>query len=188
MTRLSRRSLLLSGLGLGAAAALAACAPPPAPTAVPAKPAEAPKPAAEAPKPAAAAPVAAGATELVFHTRQGDLARHFETYAKRWSDANPKTPIKMETMVATSEYWVKLAALHASKTIGDNVVDISRFFPEMAHKGLYREIESFIASDKFDLNQYYPGAVENGRFDGKLYALPETYQYQAMLIYYKRPS
>ena len=52
----------------------------------------------------------------------------------------------METMVATNEYWLKLAALHASKTIGDNVVDISRFFPEMAYKGLYRELEPFVSS------------------------------------------
>jgi multiple sugar transport system substrate-binding protein len=120
------------------------------------------------------------------HTRQGDLANHFVAYAKRWSEKNPKNPIKMETMVATTEYWVKLAALHASKTIGDNVVDISRFFPEMAYKGLYREIDPFIQSDKYDLNQYFPAAVENGRFDGKLYCLPETYQFQAMMIYYNR--
>ena len=123
---------------------------------------------------------------MVFHTRQGDLANHFIAYAEKWSQKNPTTPIKMETMVATNEYWIKLAALHASKTIGDNVVDISRFFPEMAHKGLYREIEQFIQAENFDLGQYYPAAVENGRFDGKLYALPETYQYQAMLIYYNK--
>jgi multiple sugar transport system substrate-binding protein len=191
----SRRSLVLAGLGLAGVSALAACAPPPAQTeataaaktggaapAAAAKPTEAP---ATTPA-AAAAPASAGATELVFHTRQGDLANHFVAYAKRWSEKNPKTPIKMETMVATNEYWLKLAALHASKTIGDNIVDISRFFPELAHKGVYRDIEPYVQSEKFDLAQYYPGAVENGKFDGKLYCLPETYQYQSMLIYYNR--
>jgi multiple sugar transport system substrate-binding protein len=188
---LSRRALLGVGLGVAASSFLAACAPPPAQTeataaaktgAAPA-PADA-KPAAEAAKPAA--PVAAGAKELVFHCRQGDLANHFIAYAEKWNGKNPTTPIKMETMVATTEYWIKLAALHASKTIGDNVVDISRFFPEMAHKGLYRDIDQFVQAEKFDLGQYYPAAVENGRFDGKLYALPETYQYQAVLIYYNK--
>jgi len=188
MQTLSRRTLLGVGLGIAGSAFLAACAPPPAQTeatavaktgAAPAaaKPAEAAKPA-QAP--------AAGAKEVVFHTRQGDLANHFTAYAEKWNTKNPTTPIKMETMVATNEYWVKLAALHASKTIGDNVVDISRFFPEMANKGLYRDLDSFIQAEKFDLDQYFPAAVENGRFDGKLYALPETYQYQAVLIYYNK--
>jgi len=76
--------------------------------------------------------------------------------------------------------------VHASKTIGDNVVDISRFFPEMACKGPHREITPFIEAEKFDLGQYYPAAVENGKFDGKQYCLPETYPYQAMLIYYNK--
>ena len=206
MRSISRRTLLeVVGLGFASSVIMAACAPPPAQTeataaaktggAVGAKPAESKpaeaakpseKPAAAATTAPAAAPVAAGAKELVFHTRQGDLANHFVAYAERWSKANPQTPIKMETMVATTEYWVKLAALHASKTIGDNVVDISRFFPEMANKGLYREIDPFIQADKLDLAQYFPGAVENGRFDGKLYALPETYQYQAVLVYYNK--
>src|SRR5215212_5298541 len=109
---LSRRALLGVGLGLAGSALLAACAPPPAqteataaaktgaaPAAPAAKPAEAAKPAADAAKPAAAPP--AGATEMVFHCRQGDLANHFVEYAKRWTDKNPTTPIRMETMVAT---------------------------------------------------------------------------------------
>src|SRR5262245_10595114 len=119
---LSRRALLGVGLGAAASSFLAACvAPPPAQSeataaaktgaAPAAKPTEAAKPAAEAAKPAA--PVAAGATALVFHCRQGDLANHFTAYAERWSQKNPTTPIKMETMVATTEYWIKLAALHA---------------------------------------------------------------------------
>jgi multiple sugar transport system substrate-binding protein len=196
MRTLSRRTLLGIGAGLAASSFLAACAPPPAqteataaaktgaaPAAPAAKPADA-KPAAEAAKPAAAPPP--GAKEMVFHCRQGDLANHFTEYAKRWTEKNPDKPIKMETMVATNEYWIKLAALHASKTIGDNVVDISRFFPEMAYKGLYRDIQQFIDADKFDMAQYYPAAVENGKFDGKQYALPETYQFQSMLIYYNK--
>src|SRR6266542_1456508 len=199
MRTLSRRKLLSAGLGFFASTTIfAACAPPPAQSeaTAAAKAGDAPKPAGAQPgaptQPASAAaaattaPIAAGAKELVFHCRQGDLANHFVEYAKRWSEKNPSTPIKMETMVATNEYWLKLAALHASKTIGDNVVDISRFFPEMAYKGLYRELQPYIDGEKFDLNQYYPGAIENTKFDGKQYALPETYQYQAMLIYYNK--
>jgi multiple sugar transport system substrate-binding protein len=197
MRALSRRTLLGLGLGLAGSSFLAACAPPPAATeataaaktggAAPAaatKPTEAAKPAADAAKPAAAPPP--GAKEMTFHCRQGDLANHFVEYAKRWTEKNPDKPIKMETMVATNEYWVKLAALHASKTIGDNVVDISRFFPEMAYKGLYREMQPFIDGEKFDVGQYYPAAIENGKFDGKQYALPETYQFQSVMIYYNK--
>ena len=205
----SRRRFVLAGLGATAIAALAACAPPPAPTAVPPpKAAEPTKPAAAAVAPAATKPAevakpaekpatgaapavsapagAPGAVEVKFHARQGDLARHFEEYAKRWNDKNSKVKIKMETLVATNEYWVKLAALHASKTIGDNVVDISRFSPGVTFKGIYREIDPYIQADKFDLAQYFPAAVENGKFEGKQYALPETYQFQSVMIYYNR--
>jgi len=206
----SRRSLVLAGLGMAGLSALAACAPPPAqteataaaksggaapasgggatPAAAAAAPTQAPATSAQATTApaAAAAPAGAGVIQLVFHCREGDLSNHFVEYAKRWTAANPTRPIKMETMVATNEYWLKLAALHASKTIGDNVVDISRFFPEMANKGLYREITPFVQGEKFDLNQYYPGAIANGQFDGKQYALPETYQYQSVMIYYNK--
>ena len=92
----------------------------------------------------------------------------------------------MKQVPLGDEYRVKLAALHASKTIGENVVDISRSCPEMAHTGLYRELDPLDQAEKLDWNQYFRGAVENGRFDGKLYALPETYQYQVMLVYYNK--
>src|SRR5215212_10552380 len=112
MRSLSRRTLLGIGAGLAGSAFLAACAPPPAATeataaaktgAAPAAPAAKP---AEAAKPAAAPPT--GAKEMTFHARQGDLANHFVEYARRWTDKNPDKPIKMETMVATNEYWIKL--------------------------------------------------------------------------------
>jgi ABC-type glycerol-3-phosphate transport system substrate-binding protein len=50
----------------------------------------------------------------------------------------------------------------------------------------FRVFNPVVQAEKFDLGQYFPAAVENGRFDGKLYALPETYQYQAVLIYYNK--
>ncbi|MBV9171473.1 MAG: extracellular solute-binding protein, partial [Chloroflexi bacterium] len=185
----SRRSFLA---GLAGFSALVGCAPPPAQTEATAAAKTGPAGTTNTTTTPTTAAVAAapattaGATEMVFHCREGDLSNHFVEYAKRWSAAHPQTPIRMETMVATNEYWLKLAAMHASGTIGDNVVDISRFFPEMAYKGLYREITPFIQAENFDLGQYYPAAVENGQFDGKQYCLPETYQYQAMLIYYNK--
>src|SRR5262245_31250713 len=97
---LSRRALLGIGLGAAASSFLAACAPPPAPSeataaakvgaatgATPGAPAPTPAATAAAAKPAAT--LAPGAKELVFHTRQGDLANHFIAYADRWNQKNP---------------------------------------------------------------------------------------------------
>src|SRR5207247_228015 len=47
-------------------------------------------------------------------------------------------------------------------------------------------VEPLVQSEKVHLNPYSPGAIENTKFDGKQYALAETYQYQSMLIYYNR--
>lgn len=170
-SEVTRRHVVRAGAGVAAAAALAACA------------GNETSPAGgDGAKPAAGGP----AITVRFHCRSGDLARHFETYAKKFTEKNPRTEVVMETLVATTEYWVKLGALAASRTIGDAVVDISRFFPGMAYKGLYREIDTFVKTEKFDLGQYYPAALDNGRFDGKLYALPETYQFQSVMLYYNK--
>jgi len=201
-TTISRRSAMGTMLGVAASLGLAGCslraAPPPAaataPAGVPAAANAAPTTASAAPTtaPVAAAagttPVAAapGQTVIRFHCRSGDLARHFEAYAPKFTQQNPKAAVQMEELVATNEYWVKLSALAASKTIGDVVVDISRFFPGMAYKGLYRDVESYVNSEKFDLGQYYPAAVDNTKFDGKEYGLPETYQFQSVMIYYNK--
>src|SRR5437867_4781121 len=124
---------------------------PPAPTAAPAgaqsagakppesKPAEAPNPAdkpAEAPKPAAAAatkpaaapeaakPAAAGgpAVEVKIHMRANDDATwQDKKFIPEFNKAQSKIVVKQETLPDQPEYFPKVAALHATGTIGDVV-------------------------------------------------------------------
>lgn len=179
-SRMTRRQLIGATTGLAVTAVVAACAPPPppSPTAAPVvKPTEMPTT-----QPAAKAAPAPGATEVRIHFREGDIGRHFQAYAAKFAEKNPKISVKAEPLVTGSEYWAKLATMYASKTIGDLVVEISMRLRSQAAMGFYRELDSLAKADKFDLGQYYPAAVEICSFEGKLMGLPETFQYQAVLI------
>jgi ABC-type glycerol-3-phosphate transport system substrate-binding protein len=53
-----------------------------------------------------------------------------------------------------------------------------------AHTGVIRFVDDLVRAEKFDLNAYYPSAIEGVRFEGKVYALPYKLQPGPMGIYY----
>ena len=74
----------------------------------------------------------------------------------------------------SADYWTKMLALHASDQLGDLAYgwNSQGHLASWAHKGLARSLDDLVRADKFDLAQFYPGAIEADRWEGKLWALP----------------
>src|SRR5437867_340722 len=116
----TRRGFLL---GVGAGALLAACGGQAPPTAAPAA-TQAPA-AAATQAPAAAQPAAAGGggtIEVKVHFRQGDDATwQDKKFIADFNKSQNKYLVRQETLPPQPEYFPKVAALHATGTIGDVV-------------------------------------------------------------------
>jgi multiple sugar transport system substrate-binding protein len=78
----------------------------------------------------------------------------------------------------SSEYLEKLATQFASDTVSDVVFlesDDEAFYGFWAAKGTLRQLDPFIARDRYDLKVFLPQAIESLKMvDGKLWAFPFT--------------
>lgn len=74
--------------------------------------------------------------------------------------------------VPQSAYRNKMILMFASRTAPD-VVRVDHYdFPQLAVRDYFHDLDEFIAQDKeFNLKDYYPGAVEEGRVNGKIKGL-----------------
>ena len=188
----SRRGFLkLSVLG-AAGAVLAACAPaaPVAPTSAPAaaKPTEAPKAAAEPTKPAAAAApaptsapaaqpkaAAAAVTIRVHMVKKSDVSDWIEKGLAQnidnWKDKN--ITVTLETIPGwTPEYIPKILSMVSASQIGDALWYPPRHRSHIAWGTQYnvvRDLNPIAQAQKYDMKQFFPGALENSTFEGKTY-------------------
>ncbi|HET6345355.1 MAG TPA: extracellular solute-binding protein, partial [Myxococcota bacterium] len=82
--------------------------------------------------------------------------------------------IKVEPDLHEGDIQAKIATLIASDSIGDVVhTHFSAAQPQrLAIQKAVKELDAYIARDKLDLKQWYPAAIDAGRVDNKLYALP----------------
>jgi multiple sugar transport system substrate-binding protein len=200
MTRLSvTRRRLLTTMALAVPGLLAACGGAPAsPTAAP-KAAEPTKPAAAAPttaaaapaakpaeptKPAAAAPTAApaaakpaAASKPPVTLRQLDQTATVRVMTERMEklkEQHPHITVKLESQPDVSTLFTKTQALQAGGQMTDTVITFNsnasyRYFTETK---VLRAIDDAIAADKLELGEYYPGAVDYIKVQGKIYGLP----------------
>jgi multiple sugar transport system substrate-binding protein len=188
----SRRTILktLSIAALGAATAplVAACgaAPPPDASGGASKPAEAP-PAAATTSVAAAKPAAsAAAAELRLHVRTGNEA---DTLADRLPEFEARvagTKVKIESFPA-ADYFAKLQTLTAGGQLGDVLWGIVHqgWGPYFLASGVTLPLDALIEGDKFDVNQYYPVAIQATRvFENKTLGIPFKLQPFAIGLYY----
>ncbi|MCC6626370.1 MAG: extracellular solute-binding protein [Chloroflexi bacterium] len=209
---ISRRSLLGLVGGAVAGGLLAACgAPAASPTAAP-KPAEPTKPAAAAPttapaakpaeptKPAAAAPTtapAAAATkpaaaapakatgEVKVHFRNNDDAKwQDDKFIPAFNAKNPGLKVVQEVLPNQPEYFPKVAALHATGTIGDVVWASMAGYRSLALRGITRPIDDLIKADNYDLSDYIEIGMSDMRWDGKLFGMPWGSHTGAPLVVY----
>jgi multiple sugar transport system substrate-binding protein len=94
--------------------------------------------------------------------------------------------IKVIREVITGDMIVALQAMAVSNTLPDNVHAYTggQQYHTFALNGALRNIESYIARDKFDLKGFFPEMVEIMRVDGKLFGLPFKGQVLTAGFYY----
>jgi multiple sugar transport system substrate-binding protein len=192
-----RRLFRLTLLGAGATAAtglLAACggapaaAPTAAPTAAPAKTDA--KPAAEPTKPgaadakpaattapAAAKPAASGPVNLIWDTFRGVGTPWPDEMISTFKAKNPKVTIELRPIPipnSQQEAYPKMYAMFAANTLGDVFAfDPSHWeFYRAVKQGILRPLDEYVASDKFDLTQFFDPFVKMQHWEGKLWGLP----------------
>lgn len=102
--------------------------------------------------------------------------------AKDFSAANPG--ITVEPLPDSG--YEKLVALLAAGELGDIVwlsTGVGTFF-EFASLGQLMSLDSLITRDKYDLKQFFPRAIETGKFEGKQYGLPSLLHPSHLGLFY----
>jgi multiple sugar transport system substrate-binding protein len=82
--------------------------------------------------------------------------------------------VRVEPELYTGDIVAKIFALVAAGSMGDvGHTHFSAAQPQrLALQKAVKELDAYVAKDKVDLKQWYPMAVDAGRVDSKLYALP----------------
>lgn len=97
---------------------------------------------------------------------------------------HPNIRVKL-FMVPSSSYHQKLQIMLASRTAPDVMRVDHYYFPAMVRKGYFRCLEPFIERDKaFDLSDFFPQALEEGMYRGKLYGM--NVLFGPIIIYYNK--
>ncbi len=173
----SRRSLLKAA-GLGAAGvALGACAPPVAP-ATPAAPAQ---PGSAATSPTEAPQVGGEPVTLRLWHWDNFLIVPYEKEAATYKETHPNVTVKIEN-TPYGEFSQKMGAAIAGGTPPDITGTAGEHFTNLAGKGQLMELEPFVKSSGFDLNDFAAGSLKQTTWKGKLVSIP--YSTDAMWIFY----
>jgi multiple sugar transport system substrate-binding protein len=82
--------------------------------------------------------------------------------------------VRVESELYTGDIVAKIFTLVAAGSMGDvGHTHFSAAQPQrLALQKAVRDLDAYVAKDKLDLKQWYPMAVDAGRVDTKLYALP----------------
>jgi multiple sugar transport system substrate-binding protein len=106
--------------------------------------------------------------------------------APAFEAANPG--IKIEPDLHDGDILQKISTLIAAGTIGDVVhTHFSSAQPQLLYLGKsMRELDSFVGKDKLDLKQWYPQAIDAGRVDGKVIALPFKGKMATVALFYNQ--
>ena len=178
----------MAALGVAAAPIVSACGPAaPSATGGASTPAAAPPAAATTTSAAANQPAAAApAAELRLHVRTGNEADTLADRLPEFEASSPGTKVKIESFPA-ADYFAKLQTLVAGGQLGDVLWGIVHqgWGPYFLASGVTTPLDSLIETDKFDLTQYYPVALQAARvFEGKMLGLPFKLQPFAIGLYY----
>jgi len=185
---MTRRALLRWGAVGAGAMVLAACAPKQAP-AEPAPKEEAP--AAKEPTVAPAAkeeakPAAAGAITLRFMTRQGDAGVHMREFGKRYADESEgKIVVEFEEAP-----WDETPKILETQLISGTMVDATwgdtAWWPNMARRGAYLDIEEYVAEAGMNLDDWFNVAWFRRWTDGKLSGLGGAAGFHPGITFYNK--
>jgi multiple sugar transport system substrate-binding protein len=116
--------------------------------------------------------------------RQAQEADMWPIRAPQLTEKYPN--IKIEPDLHSGDIQPKQAALIASGEIGDIThTHFSAAQPQNLYLGKsMRDLDSFIAKDKLDLKQWYPQAIDAGKIDGKVIALPFKGKMATVALFY----
>jgi multiple sugar transport system substrate-binding protein len=105
--------------------------------------------------------------------------------AYMWNDAimallpnfleqNPDIKVEPIVVPGWSDYPLKVAAMHASATLGDTLEynqgpDIYTW----AYKGMIRPLDNLIEATGFDIDAFFPAGIVGSSWSGHLYAVPQ---------------
>jgi multiple sugar transport system substrate-binding protein len=192
-TSIRRRDFLgAAALGSVSAILLAACgqASPAAPATTPTSAGAAARSSAPTPQstptaaPAAtAAPQSAGQITLRYHARTGSEADALNDRLPVFTQQTG-AQVKVETFPG-GEYYQKMQTLISGDQIGDVFwMSLGIGWPLWGATGILHPLDEFVASEKFDLTQYYKSATVQLSYQGKLYGLPFKLQPGQMGLYY----
>ncbi|MBI2940559.1 MAG: sugar ABC transporter substrate-binding protein [Chloroflexi bacterium] len=186
--RVRSRRMFLATLGAGmGAVVLAACAPAAPPTATPApKPAPTAAPAAPQPTPAPKTQPSAGATKVrvtvwVGQAERDALAKMTQTYLEK----QPSVEVEWINIQGGGLYGRdKLQTMLAGGDAPDLMMLNTGQFEGLAARNVLRALDDFVRGESFDLNIFWPQAVEGSRYQGKLYGLPRDIS--NVILYYNK--
>jgi len=161
-TRITRRHLFGQLGGVGAGAALAACAGAPAATTAPAaEPAATTAPAAAAPK---------GQVSLMYYTSTTPAIARMEKQEAGFKEKYPD--IELTIIQEPSSPAEKLKVMFPAGT-EPNVIWSGVACNNFALQGVFAPLDDLVANDDaINLEEYYPVVVDGFTLEGKLYALP----------------
>src|SRR5439155_21444043 len=152
------------------AVVLASCGAPPAKPAAPAAQAAATG------APAAAAPAAApkqATGEVKVHFRNNDDAKwQDDKFIPAFNAKYPNLKVVQEILPDQPEYFPKVAALHATGTIGDMIWASMAGFRSLAIRSITRPIDDLVKADNYDLTDFVEIGLSDMRWDGKLFGMP----------------
>jgi multiple sugar transport system substrate-binding protein len=106
-----------------------------------------------------------------------------KTLIREFERRNPGVRVKL-TMVPHSAYHQKLIIMLASHT-GPDVGRVDQYyFPALVRDGYFECLDPFVASDGMALDDFFPQALEECRYRGKLYAF--NVLFGGRVIYYNK--
>jgi multiple sugar transport system substrate-binding protein len=115
----------------------------------------------------------AGATEL----------KEFEDLVAKLNAS--ATDYELEVQSIPSDYYQKLQTMIAGKQAPDFMWLSQEYIPQYASLGAIAELDDLLAGvGSFKEDDYFPGALDVGKFNGKLYALP--FIAQPYVVYYNQ--
>src|SRR5262245_52487529 len=118
-------------------------------------------------------------------TGQSELYAH--RFSAEFTKQHPNIKVEIEEY-PSSDYWAKMLTLHASDQLGDMAYgwNSQGHLASWAYKGLARALDDLVKADKYDLGQFYAGAIEADRWEGKLWALPTVGHPGEVTLFYNQ--
>lgn len=105
----------------------------------------------------------------------GDLDKYMVSRKADFEAMLPHVTLEIEVLAPTPpEFITKLLVAHSGGDLGDAAWATSRagYTKQLASKGVFAQIEPLARADKFALTDYYPNALAEASWEGKLWSLP----------------